>query len=445
MSVCDHENVEKMIKLKIVTQDNCIVAESKQPGIITEVEKCPKYANRSLSETDIGRLCDWNFCKSYICCPRENIEKIWCTSHDDSTYDHILEVGGPCVLKTTNQQGICMSHEKCRSISQKSKNYQLCGTDCCSDFICCPSPDPISMTPSERACASYRNHVYESIRFIESYEPPGIDNIRYCKSTKTYGDFLTKPKEIPHFAALGYESQDKTIVWNCGGTLISDRYVLTAGQCLNLKNIGEVKYVQLGMIYLKVTNNTQSRYDCPEEFGVTERIPHPKYKNNSPYNNIALLRLDRNVEFNPNIRPACLSDSSELPKDISLLVTGFTNNEEWLNKLNPSLIKIYLDYFTRDDCLKTFMTNVSHHLKNGIDDSTQFCAGSNYPILLQDLCPGDLGLPIELQHSEYYKMSKVIGIASVSLECKMFESLGIYTRVFPYLKWIERIVWPEIV
>lgn len=174
------------------------------------------------------------------------------------------------------------------------------------------------------------------------------------------------------------------------------------------------------------------------------RFPHPNYKTNSPYHNIGLIRLDRNVEFNPNIRPACLSDSQEIPKDKALLVLGFTNYT--ITKApSPSLIKIYLDYFTIDECKRNFMANISAHLENGIDDATQFCAGSDYPILMQDACPSDLGLPIELRHDKYFKMSKVVGVTSIRLNCPLFEALGIYTRVYPYLKWIEKIVWPQMI
>lgn len=44
----------------------------------------------------------------------------------------------------------------------------------------------------------------------------------------------------------------------------------------------------------------------PENFRVVERIRNPDYKPPSQYHDIALLKLERNVQFNAWIRPSCL-------------------------------------------------------------------------------------------------------------------------------------------
>lgn len=43
-----------------------------------------------------------------------------------------------------------------------------------------------------------------------------------------------------------------------------------------------------------------------EHFVIQEVIPHPRYTNTSYYNDIGLIKLHRQVNFGPYLRPACL-------------------------------------------------------------------------------------------------------------------------------------------
>lgn len=59
-----------------------------------------------------------------------------------------------------------------------------------------------------------------------------------------------------------------------------------------------------------------------KDFDVIKTIKHPKYHGQSKYNDIALLQLDRSVEFNAYIRPACLNTVLKIPNK-KAIASGF--------------------------------------------------------------------------------------------------------------------------
>ena len=87
----------------------------------------------------------------------------------------------------------------------------------------------------------------------------------------------------------------------CGGTLISDTYVLTAAHCVASILASDLPnyFVVVGAIYLNDTN--------PTRFYIRSITVHPSYNGDTQENDIALIGLASPVNFDdPNVGFICL-------------------------------------------------------------------------------------------------------------------------------------------
>ncbi|KAK7871644.1 hypothetical protein R5R35_001829 [Gryllus longicercus] len=342
---------------------------------------------------------------------------------------------GDLCLMQGGRAGLCRSVELCPEAPQMVRDGVppvVCSYNNSTPIVCCPSA-----RKANRMCSVYSSAVF---RYVKDRRNPAL--VRKCdqcvmkKVPFIIGGSNASVHEFPHMALLGYGTSTSNRRWNCGGSLISDRFVLTAAHCI-ITSGGAPKWVRLGELDLTTAEESQH-----EDFGVAESIPHPDYKDGIHYNDIALLRLDRKVVFTAAIRPACIHTLPEIADPLGiasgwgLIHWADPDNSDFLMKLNLHLYKTDICSYAYKTAATTF------RLRNGIVEESMVCAGS--PEGGKDTCRGDSGGPLQVKLSNPYCMYSVIGITSFGKgACGTTLSPSVYTRVSYFVPWLEDIVWPD--
>lgn len=379
-----------------------------------------------------------------------------CVSSQNLKYE-----GDSCIYNGTI--GRCVSVYRCLStiLDIKSKVYpSLCSFDGHTPIICCtdcklvndtrlvlfnPELGILYKTGTSKAkdkCLDYIHNLEYSCK-AELHEityQTMLDPVENC--TKVFdiykggvgfasGGRNAKKEEYPHMALLGYGDTVETASWLCGGSVISENFILTAAHCTFGPSIGSVKYIGLGVLKRSDPPEMWQRYD------VKKAIIHPGYQPPSKYHDIALLETDRVIAFNKQVRPACLHVDDN--NDIYAYATGWGalgHNQD----LADVLQSVGLNEFTEEECTKFYKPG--RLLMNGYNHTTQMCYGDRKDTAIPtDTCEGDSGGPLQSQQHERCVYT-ILGVTSFGRKCGSSGGSGMYTRVRHYVPWIEDIVWP---
>uniref|UniRef100_A0A8D9ATV0 Ovochymase-1 n=1 Tax=Cacopsylla melanoneura TaxID=428564 RepID=A0A8D9ATV0_9HEMI len=119
----------------------------------------------------------------------------------------------------------------------------------------------------------------------------GLINKKY----RIVGGNETYVHQYPWMALLLYNGE-----FRCGATLINNLYVLTAAHCVRpfLKEFLSVRFLE----YDRSTANESEHFDRKVKW-FTE---HKDYNSDTHDNDIALIRLEEEVQYDDVMRPVCL-------------------------------------------------------------------------------------------------------------------------------------------
>lgn len=307
--------------------------------------------------------------------------------------------------------GKCIPVENCEVALQQIKqkryhDFTRCGFRARSEIICCPTRSTAG-TRGQQACKKW------------------INLASVASKLQIIGGKDAEVGEFPHMAALGfYNPADKHYQFDCGGSLISERYVLTAAHCIANSANNDLKIVRLGTIRVPVA---VAKPDPAIDYNVADVKIHEQYIWKTKHNDIALIKLEKDLSLTNLVRPACLYLKDDDPEE--LYVTGW-GKLGLIKERSEILQKAALQSRALSDCNSTYLSTVKIPLQ-----SSQICAADPR----KDSCQGDSGGPLQVPVAGTAVFS-IVGIISYGLECGSYYP-GVYTRVYSYVEWIENIVW----
>ncbi|XP_052867409.1 CLIP domain-containing serine protease B4-like [Anopheles cruzii] len=332
-----------------------------------------------------------------------------------------LELGQSCV-NPRGQQGSCIQFPECqpllsiynkRTPTPEDKQFLLnsrCGTYNTKILVCC-----VGATQAQKSSLP---------------EPP------YCGlqlSDRVVGGQPTQLDEFPWTALIEYQKPGGQYGFHCGGSLINQRYIVTAAHCINaVPRTWKPYRVRLGEWDLGSSTDCEADFCAPSpiDLDIEQIIVHPAYdsRDAANLNDIALIRFKRNVQYSDVIRPICLPLSTSIRNrnyvGLSSYAAGWGKTET--ASASDKKLKVELHITGLNDCAQVYS-------RGGIYlQSSQMCAGG---VRGKDTCSGDSGGPLMRQISGNWYLYGVVSFGPQ--KCGTAGVPGVYTNVLEYTDWIR--------
>ncbi|XP_042214780.1 uncharacterized protein LOC121861214 [Homarus americanus] len=211
----------------------------------------------------------------------------------------------------------------------------------------------------------------------------------------------------------------------CGGSLINQYHVVTAGHCVARARPHQIR-VTLGDYVL----NSEQEPLRPIIFGATDIKVHPNFKFTPQADrfDVAVITLDSPVHYQPHVQPICLPEKG----------TDWLGSYAWAagwgalqsgSRLRPKTLQV-VDVPILDSRLCE-----DWHRQKGINViiyDEMMCAG--YSQGGKDSCQGDSGGPLMIQDGGRWYLA---GIVSAGYSCAQGKQPGIYHKVSYTSDWIS--------
>ncbi|XP_033757771.1 transmembrane protease serine 9-like [Pecten maximus] len=233
-------------------------------------------------------------------------------------------------------------------------------------------------------------------------------------STYIVGGSEATPNSWPWMALLEYNGYHV-----CGGTLISDRHVLTAAHCVEgTMGVASKWTVRLGVHDKTGTGSTE------QSSSLRSITSHRRYSSANINNDIAIMELSSPVTLNDYVTPVCITET-DVAAGTNCVSTGWGDTQG--TGSSDVLRQVTVPIISQQTC------SSSQYYGSYLDTKTMICAG--FPQGGKDSCQGDSGGPLVCPTSG--NTWALTGVTSWGFGCAEAYSPGVYTRVYNYISWIS--------
>lgn len=275
------------------------------------------------------------------------------------------------------------------------------------------------------------------------------------------------PADWPGMASL-QALQGRSVYHECGATMISPEWAITAGHCV--EGVRVESNGRAAQYFPDATGRSMERFgpvglavgrasltDVPSSalFPVAQVVVHPDYDPGNPErgHDLALLRIEGRWEGEVAPLDGLTSEAVDMTgSHADTLVAGYgkvgetARSEDGTSRTGrhvtaPSLIlqEGYVPLVDMKTCQSQTAARIADYgLEDdlagvAVDPETQICAGAGGV----DSCQGDSGGPLMMRSYEHGPVQ--IGVVSWGLGCARPDSPGIYMRVSAYSGWISAV------
>ena len=215
---------------------------------------------------------------------------------------------------------------------------------------------------------------------------------------------------------------------NCGGSIINEKFVITAAHCVFNVNISNIRLV-FGSANLNIVNDKRL---------VKQTYVHPMYHPHYIYYDVALIELDIALQLGPSIRPVCIpkdpiNDAESRQQQVATLTNwgkiGPGQNIPTSSGLRQILMKVFSQTFCNSTRIIDDHNGIPNSLSAKLPKLFQpdlLCAG--YEDGVNTSCPGYSGGPLVVLDAQ--RLSYIqIGVLSGGVCGGSIKYQGAFTRL----------------